>query len=99
MGDQPVAKSVENLRNGKQTALPADTSARNPLGKHPLESLIHRKSVNRAYSRGLSTALSTGNEKSQIEQTTIKTHIDPPKAEITLKGMELERDRCPESRN
>ena len=61
--NRPVEKSVENMRNGKQTAFPADTSAGYLPGNHLPEELIHRKSVNRAYFGGLSTVLSTGEEE------------------------------------
>jgi len=58
--NNPVEKLGENKRKIHQLGFPGDTSAKQQLREHSLNTLIHRKFVNRADFRGLSTTLSTG---------------------------------------
>ena len=97
--DRPVDKFVENLRNGHQLASQGETSAENLLKKGTPERLIHRKSINRAVLRGLSTMLSTSDLKSEISEIGNNTCFCLMKELWFGMGIELQRDECPEIGN
>jgi hypothetical protein len=90
-----VENPVENLRNGSQTAFYVDGLTEYPLGKFHAESVIHRKSVNRAHFGGFSTTLSTGLNQQKREGRRMNTRFWRYQTEKIASEEDLVGDRCP----
>ena len=90
-----MENSVDNLRNGRQMGSPGDTSSRNSCGEETPDRLIHRKSINRAVLRGLSTTLSTSDSNSEISGLCNNTRFFLVEEIRFGTGIELQRNECP----